>query len=306
MARMSMKPRRLPPFIVLPWLCAWVLPAWLLAAGVSGVLAEAPSRSAGVPPASSTQATRERLGPGVVFIRDVRKQPRQLVIAVVEIDLQQAGIEFVASPGDPSGGREFRALTTSHFLKANHLRLAINGGFFAPFKAASPFNYYPHEGDPVDVFGLCAARGKIISNNEANYRALDLSAKNEASIIDDPAKAYNAVSGRPLSLDPKTPPTDPAIHPRTAVAIDHHRHTLILMVVDGRQPGYSEGVTLAELAKLLAERGGDEALNLDGGGSTTMVCADAKGTIRQLNRPIHVGIPGNERPVANHLGLTWK
>ena len=114
------------------------------------------------------------------------------------------------------------------------------------------------------------------------------------------------MSGRPLSLDPKNPPKDPALHPRTAVAIDHHRHTLILMVVDGRQPGYSEGVTLEELAKLLAGRGGDEALNLDGGGSTTLVCADAMGVVRRLNRPIHVGIPGNERPVANHLGLRWK
>jgi len=297
---------RIPSLRAWPRHGAWMVPALLLATGVFGAPAGPPPRSAGDPPTSSTPPARERLGPGVEFIRDVRRVPRPLVIAVVEIDLKQAGLEFVVTAGDPSGGRAFRALTTSHFLQANHLRLAINGGFFDPFKAASPFNYYPHEGDPVDVSGLCAARGKITSNSRAGYRALNLSARGEASIIDDPAVAYNAVSGRPLSLDPETPPTDPALHPRTAVALDHHRHTLILMVVDGRQPGYSEGVTLAELAKLLAGRGGDEALNLDGGGSTTMVCADAKGAIRLLNRPIHVGIPGNERPVANHLGLRWK
>ena len=303
---MTVSPRPLPLLRALSWLCARVIPALLLAAGVSGVLAETPPTSANVAPASSTQPTRERLGPGVEFIRDVRQIPRPLVIAVVEIDLKQPGLEFVVTPGEPSGGRGFRAQTTSHFLHANKLRLAINGGFFEPFKATSPFSYYPHEGDPVDVLGLCAARGKICSNSKTHYRALNISTKGEASLIDEPAKAYNAVSGLPLNLDPKTPPADPALHPRTAVAVDHHRHTLILMVVDGRQPGYSNGVTLAELAKLLADHGGDEALNLDGGGSTTMVSADAKGSIRLLNRPIHLGIPGNERPVANHLGLTWK
>ena len=284
----------------------WLAHVFLLAAVMGGALAETPSVSSPAAPAASVRPSRERLGPGVEFIREVRQVPRPLVIAVVEIDMRQPGLEFVVTPADPAGGRQLRAQTTSHFLKTNKLRLAINAGFFEPFKAASPFDYYPHEGDPVDVLGFCASRGKVYSNKDSHYRSLNISAKGEASIIDDPALAYNAVSGRPLSLDPKTPPTDPAIHPRTAVALDHHRHTLILMVVDGRQPGYSEGVTLAELSKLLAEHGGDEALNLDGGGSTTMVSADTNGTIRQLNRPIHVGIPGNERPVANHLGLTWK
>ncbi len=58
-------------------------------------------------------------------------------------------------------------------------------------------------------------------------------------------------------------------HPRTAAGITKEG-SLILMAVDGRQPG-SRGVTLEELASLMHDLGVVEALNLDGGGSTTLV-----------------------------------
>ena len=38
------------------------------------------------------------------------------------------------------------------------------------------------------------------------------------------------------------------LHPRTAIALDSAAKTMILVVVDGRQPNYSEGVSLAELS----------------------------------------------------------
>lgn len=79
-------------------------------------------------------------------------------------------------------------------------------------------------------------------------------------------------------------------HPRTAVGIDGRR--LVLAVVDGRQEPYSAGMTLAELTGLMAELGCKEALNLDGGGSTTIWVRD-----RVRNSPSD----GVERPVANCL-----
>ena len=45
---------------------------------------------------------------------------------------------------------------------------------------------------------------------------------------------------------------------------------LVFVVVDGRSPGYSEGVTLPELAQIMADLGATTAYNLDGGGSSTM------------------------------------
>ncbi len=81
-------------------------------------------------------------------------------------------------------------------------------------------------------------------------------------------------------------------HPRTAVATLADSRVL-LMVVDGRQPDYSIGMTLADVAGVLREFGAVEAINLDGGGSTTMVVA---GTV--VNRPSDVA---GERPVSDVL-----
>jgi large repetitive protein len=81
-------------------------------------------------------------------------------------------------------------------------------------------------------------------------------------------------------------------HPRSAVGL-RPDGTVVLLAVDGRRPGYSEGMTLPELATLLHELRVTEALNLDGGGSTTLV---VQGQV--ANRPSDAG---GERPVTNAL-----
>lgn len=57
--------------------------------------------------------------------------------------------------------------------------------------------------------------------------------------------------------------------PRTAVGIIDANH-LVFVVVDGRSPGYSAGVTLTGLAEIMQGLGATTAYNLDGGGSSTM------------------------------------
>jgi hypothetical protein len=59
-------------------------------------------------------------------------------------------------------------------------------------------------------------------------------------------------------------------HSRTAVGVTADGR-LLLVVVDGRQPGYSRGMTLRELAELMQRLGAQQAMNLDGGGSSEMV-----------------------------------
>ncbi len=59
-------------------------------------------------------------------------------------------------------------------------------------------------------------------------------------------------------------------HPRTAIGT-RKDGALVLVTVDGRQPKKSVGMTIPELATLMRELGCEDALNLDGGGSTTMV-----------------------------------
>jgi hypothetical protein len=81
-------------------------------------------------------------------------------------------------------------------------------------------------------------------------------------------------------------------HPRAAIARDRQGRVSIV-AVDGRRPGYSEGMTLQELGDYLLAHGAVDALNLDGGGSTTLVI---RGQI--VNRPTDAN---GERPVANAL-----
>jgi len=83
--------------------------------------------------------------------------------------------------------------------------------------------------------------------------------------------------------------------PRTAVGYDSRAGRLWLVVVDGRQPPHSGGMTLPELATLFEALGADEALNLDGGGSSVMVLHG-----RPVSSPSDAT---GERPVVNALAL---
>lgn len=116
-----------------------------------------------------------------------------------------------------------------------------------------------------------------------------------------PGAVVELVGGFPLLLEggrdvlDRVPGIRPAFaferHPRTAVAI-RADGVVLLVVVDGRQPGHSVGMTLPELTALLRELGAVDALNLDGGGSTTLAIRG-----RVANRPSDPA----ERPVTNVL-----
>lgn len=58
-------------------------------------------------------------------------------------------------------------------------------------------------------------------------------------------------------------------NPRTGIGIIEANH-FVFVVVDGRSPGYSRGVTLTEFAQIFQELGCSTAYNLDGGGSSTL------------------------------------
>lgn len=93
------------------------------------------------------------------------------------------------------------------------------------------------------------------------------------------------------------------VNPRTAVGIANGGTRLLIAVIDGRQAGYSAGMSLRETAMLLRDMGAREAINLDGGGSSAMVLRNTRepGRIELVNKPSDaVG----ERPVANALAVT--
>ena len=98
------------------------------------------------------------------------------------------------------------------------------------------------------------------------------------------------------SISPRPAIAD-ELHPRTALGITASGG-LVMATVDGRQPGYSTGVDLDELAQLMLSRGVVQALNMDGGGSTTMaVRLPGDAEVSVVNRPSS----GHEVGVANSL-----
>ena len=83
-------------------------------------------------------------------------------------------------------------------------------------------------------------------------------------------------------------------HPRTSAGFNAARDKLVLAVVDGRS-STSVGATCAEMASIMVGLGAHEAINLDGGGSSTMWLSD-RGVV-------NVPSDGSQRVVRNHLGL---
>lgn len=86
-------------------------------------------------------------------------------------------------------------------------------------------------------------------------------------------------------------------NPRSAIGVDKSGKTVYLVAVDGRQTS-SRGMTMSELASLMAELGCYNAVNLDGGGSTNMVASSI------WNENIHtVNSPSENRKVSNAVGI---
>jgi hypothetical protein len=250
----------------------------------------------------------------------VREDKARFVAHVVEIDLSAADIAFVTTQADVSGGMEFVALRTSTVLDRLHALLAVNASYFLPFAGGSPGgeDYYPHEGDPANASGAVVASGGVASPVETD---LDLRVnailcfEGLAIAIADgqvcPAGFSSGIAAGPRMLasgvrrsfetfDNNYAATP---QPRTAIGISADRKRAWIVVVDGRQKGYSDGATLAALSTLFLELGASDAINLDGGGSSTLAVAGEDGAAQVINRPIHTGVPGRERPVANHLVL---
>lgn len=255
---------------------------------------------------------KQKIYEGVTYRRIVRVFPRPLIAHVLIIDTKVKGIEFLVTPPDSSGEKPLKARTTSQFLDEFKVQIAINGDKFLPWWSHSPVDYYPHEGDPIAPLGFTASNGKIYSignNTVGTEPTLYISRRNVLSFNNQPGRVYNAISGdRMLVTKGDVDPTlnDKDLEPRTAIGINRNGRYLILIVVDGRQPFYSDGATFAALGQLLMAQGAYMGMSLDGGGSSTMVIEGKDGKPVILNSPVDNYIPVRERPVGNHLGVYIK
>ncbi|WP_446216672.1 phosphodiester glycosidase family protein [Micromonospora sp. IBHARD004] len=92
---------------------------------------------------------------------------------------------------------------------------------------------------------------------------------------------------------------DPTLAPRTSVGFSADGRRMIMLTVDGRQVD-SRGVTQTELGRMMVELGASTALNLDGGGSSTLLAREpGVAAVQVENSPSD----GTERPVPNGLAI---
>jgi len=209
------------------------------------------------------------------------------------------------TPGNPVAELPLKARTTSQFLAEFDLQVAVNGDGFEPWYDNSILNYYPHSGDPVDVIGYSASKGEVYSYPTDDEPTIFISNRKRASLYKPIGKMESAISGNALLLDKgrAVPAPGGEAQPRTALGIGKNDKQLVLVVVDGRQPGYSQGATLSELAEILKDHGAVHAINLDGGGSSTLVVEGVMSRPQVLNSPVNHRLPGMQRAVGNHLGV---
>jgi hypothetical protein len=247
-----------------------------------------------------------QLHPAVRLMPGQRSEPVRLRWWCVTIELSHPDLElFVTPPEDVPEGFHTRAETTLTFAQRHQVLAAIN---------ASPFDPLPKRaGEPVRIDGLHLWAGQLVAQAKPHFGALLLS-PGRAEIFSPPvpeeaiSKAHHGVGGfSPLvrlgqNLFTQEDMAAPR-HPRTAVGLTQDAKTMIWLVVDGRQP-LSQGATQRELADLGIAAGCWTMLNLDGGGSSTLVIRDPQTQKhRVVNWPVGQRLPGTLRLNGNHLGV---
>lgn len=250
--------------------------------------------------------------------------PGPVAGVVVKVDLGDARVRVkvaLADDRDPDGDGPCvgQLDTTSNAARKQDFQIAMNASFFA-VPATREFN-----GKKISYFaGNCGypegwhfSAGRLIASPTGDkFRAAIIVHENgkvtlAARVKQLPADTRFAVSGNALVLAQSKPVAaaiDILRHPRSAVGLSADAKTLILVAVDGRQEKHSRGVTLAELAAIMQGFGADSAINLDGGGSTSLVLKDpATGVFAIANKPSdQAALPlplSVERPVIDIIGI---
>ena len=220
---------------------------------------------------------RENIFDSYQTISVVRYSPKRFKTKIVQPEkltrLSATASGVNADFGVNAGYWDVRINKPSTFLKLNGKRIAITADY---------------EKERVDGLVCLANKRKVVldyckAGEEAKYdkKYKDVLASgpvliDEGICVDHDAYTKGMVDnagGKPVGAFY----TYTQRHPRTAIGTDK-RGNVYLVVVDGRSKGNAEGVTITELTKICAWLGMRDAINLDGGGSSSMWTAE-EGTV---------------------------
>lgn len=188
---------------------------------------------------------------------------------------------------------------TSAFAREHGLLVAING------EAGNSQHQGSGYGEWVGTWVSNGVPITLLDTDKRPFIWFDRSNKvhysPEAEVVQEMhEELYNAIWGRFDILVEGTLVGDHGDRPysRTVMGLDGPGSTLFLLIVDGKRPGYSLGLSLPECAKFLRDLGAHHAMACDQGGSSCMYL----GTVDAIvNRPADMS--GIERPVYTHFGI---
>lgn len=249
----------------------------------------------------------KQIFPGIEHAAILIQEPL-LQVNVLRIQTETAGLSFYATgrgPGYEMDKVETERRTVTDFLKENGLAAAVNGNFYSPFNARTTKTR-----GPSNLRGLAISNGELVSPTDGK-RASFLVRKDGkceirlTQVNESFEHVQQAVSGSSMILKNGQIPElrDTVRHPRTCVGVSEDGKTVWFVTIDGRQPEFSVGTVLAECGEILQKLGADDGVNLDGGGSTTMVIRGEDGSPRVLNRPVGQGKPNTLRHNGNGIGV---
>lgn len=232
-------------------------------------------------------------------------------IFIFEVDLANANIGLAVVRPKNSGHALGLQRVTQQALQEDapgHLVWGgTNGSFFNVSTGA------PH--------GLLYDDGMLVQIPSAAYPNFLVITKDKKAVIGNAelyndaafkSNIYEAIGGGVMLLSNNVISTQteavPSVNPRTCIGVSADQTKVFLMAVDGRQYHYSNGMTYEELSKCMKALGARDALNLDGGGSTTFfirTTADfSVDRFKLRNWPSENG--GEERLVGNSLLIISK
>lgn len=221
------------------------------------------------------------------------QDPRPNRAHILCVDLSNPEIKpVVVVADDPDGDGPAETALTDPRKLANHPQVIA-------YINTNPWNNLPDEdggktrgyydGRPVDIRGWAVSEDETRSPSEGHTAAVWVGESGKVTIGNGPGieSAAQAMAGFQPVLLKGSNVTDPSEvrHPRTAIGLNREGTVMWLVVVDGRQDGFSEGMSLFELAELMKDLGCWDAVNMDGGGSSIMGLRDAAGELDVVNSP---------------------
>ena len=268
----------------------------------------------------------KKLCKGIVYTSFELKSPRLMKLSAARIDFSAAKFQFKMIQRDPDWGKPMpdfpqgiirtRRITCRNFMKnavkkGENMVLAVNGSPWSPFHAPWTHKYAGNQGlivaDGVLVAPVRAKRPSFVVYKDGNMEFKIFTEKDDLSNIAHAISGFGFVL-RDGELTPKNNPKA-KLAPRTGYGLSKDKRYMYIIAIDGRQEKYSMGANTYEVGQWLKYLGAYSGLNMDGGGSTTLILRKDKNLLK-LNYHAYkheraTGI-NYERAVGGCMGIILK